>query len=227
LLSHNHISQSLLESQPFEDIKQYPISLDSLTCCQRGIIKESIIDIDNKFNKVFPSFDSLNVKFSPGSYPIDIFPSCFSFHSYIKQKENNLENHTNQLNDIATSSSLNYSHTLVISDAGIKNNIAMSIFHIHIYNRPIVKIVHHATNVTTTKVELFAIRCGINQAVNLLGILKIIIITDSIYAARSIFDSSIHLFQVHSAAISKELRKFFLTNNNNSIKFWECPSCCN
>jgi len=175
--------------------------------------------MDNKFNKVFPSFDPLNVKFSPGSYLIDIFPSCFSFHSYIKQKKNNLENHTNQLNDIATSSSLNHLHTLVISDAGIKNNIAMSISHIHIYDRPIVKMVHHATNVTTTKVELFTIRYSINQAVNLLGILKIIIITDFIYAVRSIFDSSIHSFQVHLAAISKELRKFFLTNNNNSIKF--------
>ena len=183
--------------------------------------------MDNKFNKVFPSFDPLNVKFSPGSYLINIFPSYFSFYSYIKWKENNLENYTNQLNDIATSSLLNYSHTLVISDAGIKNNIAMSISHIHIYNRPIVKMVYHATNVTTTKVELFAIRCGINQAVNILGILKIIIITDSIYAARSIFNSSIYPFQVHLAAISKELRKFFLTNNNNSIKFWEYPSCCN
>ena len=50
---------------------------------------------------------------------------------------------------------------------------------------------------------------------------------DSIHAARSIFDSSIYLFQVHLATISKELRKYFLTNNDNSIKFWKCPSCCN
>jgi len=226
-LSHNHILWSLLESQPFEDIKQHPIPLNSLTHCQRGIIKGSIVDINNKFNEVFPSFDPLNIEFSPNSCLIDIFPSCFSFHPYIKQKENNLENCAIQLNDITTSSLLNHLHALIILDTGIKNNVAMSISHIHICDRPIVKMVHHATNITTTEAKLFAIRCGINQAVNLPEILKIIIIMDSIHVARSIFDSSIHPFQVHSAVISKELRKFFLTNNNNSIEFWEYPSCCN
>ena len=78
-----------------------------------------------------------------------------------------------------------------------------------------------------TEAELFAIRCGINQAVNLLEISKIIIIMDSIHVARFIFDFSIYFFQVHSTAIFKELRKFFLTNNNNSIEFWKCSSCCN
>ena len=175
--------------------------------------------MDNKFNKVFSSFDPLNVKFSSGSHLINIFPSHFSFHPYIKQKENNLENHANKLNDIAILSLLNHLYALVILDAGIKNNIAMSISHINIYDRPIVKIVHHATNIIITKAELFAIRCDINQAVNLSDILKIIIIIDSIYATRSIFNSSIHPFQVYLAAISKKLRKFFLTNDNNSIKF--------
>ena len=113
---YNHILWSLLESRPFHDIKQHPISLDSLTHYQSGIIKRSIIDMDNKFNKVFSSFDSLNVEF---------FPSCFSLYPYIKKKENNLVNCTNQLNNIATLSSLNHLHALVISDANIKNNIIM------------------------------------------------------------------------------------------------------
>jgi len=175
--------------------------------------------MDNKFNKVFPSFDSLNVEFSSGSHLIDIFPSHFSFHPYIKQKENNLENCANQLNDITTLSLLNHLHALIILDTGIKNNIAISISHIYVYNRPIIKMVYHTANITTIKAELFTIRCSINQAVNLLEISKIIIITDFIHAARSIFNSFIHPFQVHSATISKELRKFFLTNNNNLIEF--------
>jgi len=103
----------------------------------------------------------------------------------------------------------------------------MSISHIHICDRPIVKTVYYATNVMTTEAELFVIRCSINQAVNLPGITKIIVIIDSIHMARFIFDSSIYLFQVHLAAISKELRKFFLTNNNNLIEFWECFNHCN
>jgi len=121
---------------------------------------------------------------------------------------------------------LNHLHALIISDTGIKNNIATSIAHIHIHDRPIVKMIHHMANITSTEAKLFIIRCGINQAVNLLGISKIAVITDSIHVAKKTFDLAIHLLQIHSATISKELRKFFLANSNNSIAFWECPSQC-
>jgi len=118
-------------------------------------------------------------------------------------------------------SSLDCSHTLIISDSGIKNNVATSITYIHVCDRPIVKTIHHAANITSTEAKLFAIRCGINQAVNLPGISKIVIITNSLHAAKKIFDSSIYSFQMHSAAISKELPKFFNANNENSIVFWK------
>jgi len=183
--------------------------------------------MDNRFNKVFSLFDPSNIEFSPSSYLTDIFPSCFSFHPFIKCKDNNFEGHSHQLNNIAIMSSLNYLHMLIISDTGIKNNIATFIAYIYIYNRPIIKTLHHAANITSTKAELFTIRCGINQAVSLLGTSKIIVVTDSIHTTRKIFDLLIYPFQVYLAAISKELRKFFIANNNNSIEFWECPSYCN
>ena len=129
---HNHILWSLLESRPSNDLNQHSLSLDSLICHQRENIKESIVNIDNRFNEVFPSFDPLNIEFSPSSYLIDVFPSHFSFHSCIKHKDNNLVDHANQLNDIAIITLSNHSHTLIISDVGIKNNVAMSITHIHI-----------------------------------------------------------------------------------------------
>ena len=78
---------------------------------------------------------------------------------------------------------------------------------------------------TSIEVELFVIRCGINQACSNEVISKIIVVTDSIHAARKIFNSSSHPFQCHSLAILSELRSFFTSNPNNSIKFWECPSC--
>ena len=114
---------------------------------------------------------------------------------------------------------LNHSHILIISDASIKNNVAISITYIYVYDRPIVKMIYHAANVTSTEAELFIIRCGINQAINLPGISKIVIVTDSIHAVKKIFDLAIHSFQVHLAAIFKELRNFFIVNNNNSIVF--------
>ena len=113
---------------------------------------------------------------------------------------------------------------LVITDASIKNNIATSISHIYIANRPLTKMVHHASFVTTTEAELFTIRCGINQACSKDSISKIIVITDFIHAARKIFNSESHPYQLHSASILGELQEFFKSNIDNSIEFWECPS---
>jgi len=226
-LSHNHILYSFLESRPSDDHTHHLLFLDSLTCCQRENIKGTIVDIDNRYNEVFPLFDLLNTEFPPGSHIIDVFPSHFSFYPFTKSNDNNLENCVHQLNNIAITSSLDCSHVLIISDGGIKNNVAISITHIHVRDRPIVKIIYHAANITLTEAELFAIRYSINQAVNLPGISKIVIVTDFLYAVKKIFDSFIHPFQMYSAAISKELRKFFSANNNNSIVFWECSTCCN
>jgi len=71
----------------------------------------------------------------------------------------------------------------------------------------------------TTKAELFAIRCSINQAIHLPNIEKIFIVIDSIHIARRIFDSLSHPYQSQSAAILGELRNFFKRNINSSIKF--------
>ena len=113
---------------------------------------------------------------------------------------------------------------LVITDASIKKDIATSIAHIHSVNRPLIKTIHHASFVMSSEVELFAIRCGINQACSLNNVSKIIVITDSIHVAKKIFDPGSHPFQIHSAAILNNLWNFFITNDSNSIEFWKCPS---
>ena len=100
--------------------------------------------------------------------------------------------------------------TIVVIDASIKNNIAISISHMHTHNSPIIKTTYHVVHITSTKVKLFAIRYGINQASNCDSISKIIIITDSIHVARKIFNPSLYPFQVYSVAILAELQKFFL-----------------
>jgi len=74
---------------------------------------------------------------------------------------------------------------------------------------------------------MFVIRCGINQATSKTNVSKIIVITDSIHAAKRIFDPSSHPFQNQSVAILEDLRHFFSKDLNNSIKFWECPSHLN
>jgi len=113
---------------------------------------------------------------------------------------------------------------LVVTDASIKNDIATSISHVHIADKPLTKTIHHVVFVTSTEAELFTIRCGINQACYKENISKIIIVMDSIYVAKIIFDSKPHPFQSHTVAILSELQRFFNANHNNSIEFWECPS---
>jgi len=177
----------------------------------------------NRFNESFPSFIPLHLEFSPGLRIIDNFSDRISFNICDKGKDNKHRAH--QLDELALESSSFPSTTIITSDASIKDDVATSISHTHTYNRPIIKIIHHAVHVTSTKAELFAIRCGINQALNLDNMSKVIVITDSIHMARKIFEPSIHPYQVQSAAILSDLHKFFMCHENNSIEFWECPSC--
>ena len=97
----------------------------------------------------------------------------------------------------------------------------MSIAHVHLFNSPLKKTLHHAINVITTEAELFAIRCRINQATQIPGTSCIIIITNM---AQRIFNSTIHPYQIQSIAISKDLQKFFNKHSNNSVEFWDYPS---
>ena len=41
---------------------------------------------------------------------------------------------------------------------------------------------------------------------------------------RKIFELSVHLYQVQLAVILFNLHKFFMCHENNTIKFWDCPS---
>jgi len=75
--SHNHILCSLLESRSNLYNNYHHLSLDLLTPHQQERIRSPIVDIDNRFNEVFPSFDPYNSEFSPGSRIIDIFLVVF------------------------------------------------------------------------------------------------------------------------------------------------------
>jgi len=125
-----------------------------------------------------------------------------------------------QLDSMVIKASSLQSIAIIILDASIKNNIATFISHTHISNQPLIKTLHHATFVTSIEAEMFAIRCGINQATSKTNISKIVVITDSIHAAKRIFNLSSYLFQNQSMAILGDLHHFFSKDPNNSIEFW-------
>ena len=176
--------------------------------------------MENWFNEVFPYFDSLNPEFKPGDRIVD----CFSFHLFRKKLDCFFKSRIQQLDNLAIESSNTPSNTLVVMDASIKNNVASLITHVHVYNKPIIKMLHYAVNITNTEAEFFTIRCGINQAAHLQDVSKIIVVTDSIHVVRKIFNPSSHPLQEQAALILNNLRVFFNHHHENIIKFWECPS---
>ena len=95
---------------------------------------------------------------------------------------------------------------------------------IFILTPTIKKTLHQAINVTTTETELFAIRCGISQAIQVSNISYIIVIINSIHTAQNKFDSTIYPFQLQLITISKNLRLFFNKYSDNFIEVWNCPS---
>ena len=138
--------------------------------------------MNDRFNKVFPAFDLLNKEFSSSSRIINLFSNCFLFHFFKKSSNKTSKAQLHLLNDLLISSSLDPSHALMVTDASIKNNVATSIAHIYVCNKAITKMIHYAMNVLTIETKLFAIRCDINQAISILGISKIVVITDLLYA---------------------------------------------
>ena len=226
-LLSNHIIKLLLEIRLSIKANTHCLSLEGLIHKQCLKIKGSMVDIDNRFNKIIPSFSPFDHKFLLGNRLIDIFPNRFSFHSLDRKSKNNVKSHLHSLESVSLQSLSDSYTTIVVLDASIKNSVTTSIAHVHTYNSPVIKMIHHAVNITSTEVEIFTLQYGINQATQQFNINHIILITDSIHAAKRIFDSLPHPYQASSATISCELRKFFKHSNNNSIKLWDCPSCCN
>jgi len=71
----------------------------------------------------------------------------------------------------------------------------------------------------STETKLFIVKCSINHTTQIQDITHIIVITDAIPATKHIFDISIHPYQLHSIAISNNLRGFFNKKSNNLILF--------
>jgi len=223
-LPDNHILKQLMDDNPPRPNSTNSFNIGSLTNRQRTLTKGHLVDSSVKSNGIVPSFSPLDPEFSLGHRIIDNFSNRFSFN-LVNRKEKEIHKiYAQELNEMVLSNSSIPNTALVITNASIKNDIATSISHIHSANRPLIKTVYHASFVTSSEAELFAIRCGINQACSLDNVSKIIIVTDSIHVARKIFNSDSSPFQIHAATILKELRKFFISSDANSIEFWECPS---
>ena len=78
-LLSNHIISSILSSDGSYEHSHYNISINYLTPKQRLHLKSMLIDMDNRCNKLFPSFSFFNKEFKPGNCLIDSFSDQFFF----------------------------------------------------------------------------------------------------------------------------------------------------
>ena len=200
------------------------MATSQLTFKQNLKIKSPIVDINHHLNQILLAFDNLNKELSPGFWLVDTFSNHFSFN-VVKYKDAKARTtHLNMLENIYRASKDDPNTLFITSDASLKNNVATSVTHIQRGQALITKAIYHAMNISTTEAELFAIGRGISQAAHTDSITNIAVVTDTIPAAKRIFDTSCHPFQLHSIAISCDLRAFFSRDPRNSITFWDCPS---
>jgi len=115
--------------------------------------------------------------------------------------------HQKKLNKIFNDSISNPNTVIVVSSDSIKNNVTTSILHVYNGWNIIAKTIHYTMNITFTEMELFSIRCEINQAVQVSNIEQIIVITDTIPAARYIFNLFTYPYQLHSISVFQDLIK--------------------
>ena len=99
------------------------VALDSLTNRQRSLVKGHLVDLANKVNECFPSFNPLNSEFSPGLRVIDNFSDHISFNLFNKEKDDKLR--AQLLDEMVLESSSSSSVAIIASDVSIKNNVAM------------------------------------------------------------------------------------------------------
>ena len=188
------------------------------------IIKGSLVNMNNRCNKIFSSFSSFNCEFSLGNRLIYVFPNRFSFYSLSRKNNHDIKSYLWCLDNINIQALSDPLSVVVVTNVSINNQVATSISHIHSHNKLVIKTIYHVVNIISTKTKLFTIRCSINQATHLPNVNQIFIIMDPIHAAKRIFDFSSHPYQTQSALIFHELREFFKKGNNNLIEFWNCSS---
>ena len=90
----------MLESRYLDNNSFHYLSLKKLTPKQWLNIKELIINANNRLNKVFPLFISFSSEFSSEDRLIDIFPSCFSFHSSNRKSKESRKVYIHKLNKL-------------------------------------------------------------------------------------------------------------------------------
>ena len=133
-LPDNHILKNLLNNDPPQSKSNNSHNISSLTNRQRSLTKGHIVNSSIKSYGIFLSFSPLDPEFSPGHCIVDNFSNRFSFNLVNKKEKSHNKLCDQELDKMVLQYSSEPHTALMITDASIKNDIAISISHIHSFN---------------------------------------------------------------------------------------------
>ena len=140
LLFHSIIFlKNLLEKRFSPYLSHHRFSLECMIVKQQLSIKNSIVNANNYLNRIYMLFDPLNKEFHLEKRLVDKFSSHFSFYKTNQSSNKSKSHHCNNLDKTVLKILSDLSTVIVISDTSIKNNVAISITHIHAFNSPLKK----------------------------------------------------------------------------------------
>ena len=132
---------------------------------QQLLLKRFIVDVNNRPNGVFSSFDSFSSEFSPDNRLIDIFANYIFFYFINRKNKENRKVYICKLDAVIFEASLDFRIFVIVLDTSIKNQVTILIAYIYTHNSLVVKTIYHAINITLMEAKLFTVRCSINQAI--------------------------------------------------------------
>jgi len=89
------------------------------------------------------------------------------FHTVNYRDKDIIKAHLQNINKIIKNFYINLKTVIIIFNASIKNNVAISTLYIYSGQNILAKKIHYTVNITSTEAELFAIRYEINQVIHL------------------------------------------------------------
>ena len=220
-----HAINSLLDSQHTKNHPPHKTATSKLTDKQRFNLKSPIKDVNEHLNSIRECFNPLFPLSSLGSRVVDYFPSRFSFHSPSSSSNEDLYLYLQDLNQAFRSSQMASHNIAIVADRGIKKSqVATAVAHIWSENSIVQRLQANSINVTSIEAELMAIRLGLIPAIEEENVHNIIVITDSIAAAKKVFESKTDPLQNMFILVTSAIDSFFRKDGRNKIQFWFCPS---
>ena len=189
-------------------------------------MRSPLLDTEASLLNLTERFDLLYPEICPGCRLLDNFPDHISFHPCDRSNGHTHKLQFDTLDRLCHEVSSNPSTLVVATDASVippRNMQAVSVAHFWRLGEQVSSSKALAGRATALDAELFAIQLGVVKATSF-DVKCIVIITDSLTAARRAVDASVHSGQAHSLAIVQALRGFFTNHLDCSIHFWDCPS---